>query len=397
MAELSSTVFDWLKETHNIIDKDKQSISREDLSGKVVGFYFSGHWCGPCRRFTPDLAAKYQELIAQGHPIEIIFVSADEDEDGALEYFKEMPWKMLSFEDRDAESKLSEKFEVQGIPSLALIDFDTGETITTSGREAIMTTSFDKLRTFEAEKKAAMERAAAELAIAKQNFSLGSFFATDSVVGKDGVVAQEYYAPTGDKVVGLYFSAHWCPPCRGFTPKLAEKYTELKSAGKNFEIIFISSDRDEQSANDYYAEMPWLMLSFADRDRKKTLSDIFEIKGIPTLVLIDKDGTITTDGRGSIMSEPFDELRESENKKKAEKEALDQLISTLPESVTSPLHNCVLSKLPKVYRGGYRCDVCGNGGNGYVYHCDTCGWDAHPGCIFTSTGTLKGTGEGAEE
>ena len=46
----------------------------------------------------------------------------------------------------------------------------------------------------------------------------------------------------GKDVVGLYFSAHWCPPCRGFTPKLAFAYAEMISLGKSFEIVFLSSD-----------------------------------------------------------------------------------------------------------------------------------------------------------
>merc|ERR1719253_707593 len=29
----------------------------------------------------------------------------------------------------------------------------------------------------------------------------------------------------GGKTIGLYFSAHWFPPCRGFTPQLAKAYT----------------------------------------------------------------------------------------------------------------------------------------------------------------------------
>lgn len=47
------------------------------------------------------------------------------------------------------------------------------------------------------------------------------------------------------KIKMLYFSAHWCPPCRRFTPELAASYNKLKAAGKNVEVVFVSSDRDE--------------------------------------------------------------------------------------------------------------------------------------------------------
>ena len=31
-------------------------------------------------------------------------------------------------------------------------------------------------------------------------------------------------------VIGLYFSAHWCPPCKGYTPKLVDLYKELNQS-----------------------------------------------------------------------------------------------------------------------------------------------------------------------
>ena len=43
----------------------------------------------------------------------------------------------------------------------------------------------------------------------------------DTVMGKDGEVKTSE-ALTNKTAIALYFSAHWCPPCRGFTPQLAE-------------------------------------------------------------------------------------------------------------------------------------------------------------------------------
>ena len=44
------------------------------------------------------------------------------------------------------------------------------------------------------------------------------------------------------KTLGLYFSAHWCPPCRQFTPMLKQFYADYKAKDPNFEIVFVSGD-----------------------------------------------------------------------------------------------------------------------------------------------------------
>ena len=57
---------------------------------------------------------------------------------------------------------------------------------------------------------------------------------------------------------------------------------------------------------EYYGEMPWLSLPFADRARKEKLSSKYGVAGIPTLVVLTAEGELVTkDGRskmGAIFS-----------------------------------------------------------------------------------------------
>lgn len=109
------------------------------------------------------------------------------------------------------------------------------------------------------------------------------------------------------EAVAIYFSAHWCPPCRGFTPVASEKYNQLIAAGKKFEVVFASSDKDDESFTDYYKSMPWLGLPFAEREIKEKLAKEFKCNGIPYLVVLDGETgeVITTNGRGGISGENF--------------------------------------------------------------------------------------------
>jgi len=67
----------------------------------------------------------------------------------------------------------------------------------------------------------------------------------------------------------------------------------------------VSSDRDEASFSSYYAEQPWLALDYSCRKAKEQLSNLFGVRGIPSFVLVDKDGsTITTEGRSAVSKDP---------------------------------------------------------------------------------------------
>ena len=94
------------------------------------------------------------------------------------------------------------------------------------------------------------------------------------------------------KLVCLYFSAHWCPPCHRFTPQLAKFYNEAKSMGQDeLEIVFVPYSHPDkvstetiENHEDYYAQMPWCTLPHGD-DHAKALKAKYGEKNCCNLMM----------------------------------------------------------------------------------------------------------------
>ena len=68
-----------------------------------------------------------------------------------------------------------------------------------------------------------------------------------------------------------------------------------------------------------------------------------------------------------------------------------EVYDKLPDTVTSEIHVHPLEKLCSVYGGMYGCDVCDKTGQDAVYHCEECGFDAHPQCVVDDFNDLHRT------
>jgi nucleoredoxin len=242
-----------------LVGKDKQQlVTAEALKGKYVALYFSAHWCPPCRGFTPRLAKIYNNLINAKKNFEVVFVSSDSSQEQFDEYFAEMPWLALPYAERERKGELSSEFSVSGIPMLLLFSPD-GELYESAGRAKV---------------------SAAPAGFPWLPKSFAEALAGEYLTLRDGKVgeAEAEAANFAGKVIGFYFSAAWCPPCQRFTPQLVKTYEAVRAAGKQFEVVYVSADRDENTFEQYFAKMPWLALPYED-DRCDELRARFRIEG----------------------------------------------------------------------------------------------------------------------
>eukprot|EP00928_Gymnodinium_smaydae_P023284 TRINITY_DN19275_c1_g1_i2.p1 TRINITY_DN19275_c1_g1~~TRINITY_DN19275_c1_g1_i2.p1 ORF type:complete len:464 (+),score=50.85 TRINITY_DN19275_c1_g1_i2:190-1392(+) len=252
------------------------------IEGKTaVALCFSATWSTASWRFTLQLIQWYLKDL-RGKGLEIVFVSSDTDDVSFTQYATSMPWPAVPFRDHIRREALSKRYKVRGIPALIVLDA-SGSVIAKDGREAV--TCDPTGEDFPWRPKTFFE-----------------IMVDARFIRHDSQTFQFVSLP--DKVVGLYFSATWCEPCRSFTPRLVQRYTERLKA-KGFEIILISSDRDEPSFHTFFNGMPWLALDFQDRKRRDELARLFGVTALPTLVLVGQDGAlITNQGCEAMTRDP---------------------------------------------------------------------------------------------
>mmetsp|Transcript_22706 Transcript_22706/g.53502 ORF Transcript_22706/g.53502 Transcript_22706/m.53502 type:complete len:186 (-) Transcript_22706:163-720(-) len=95
-------------------------------------------------------------------------------------------------------------------------------------------------------------------------------------------------------LIGLYFSASWCPPCHYFAPILAQAYKQIRDThgASSFEVVLIPLDTDENMWQLHMAKMPWMSLPLKNREAIVKLFTTFCVTEAPRLVILDSTGTV---------------------------------------------------------------------------------------------------------
>lgn len=94
------------------------------------------------------------------------------------------------------------------------------------------------------------------------------------------------------RVVMLNFWATWCPPCRKEMPSLERLYQQMKADEVSFSLLAINQWESPDHVFAYVGQLsvdPTFPILF---DRKSEVAESYKVVGLPTTLLIDKQGLV---------------------------------------------------------------------------------------------------------
>ena len=149
-----------------------------------------------------------------------MFVSSDEDRICFENYHRTIPLHVVSYRDLKTKNMLNQRFEVEGIPCLIMMDMKgkmmQAECVELIYKYGIHSFPFTPERLVELEYEEKVRHASQNL----ENLLVTGVH--DYVIGHGGKHVS--ICELRGETVGLYFSAQWCVPCQKFTPRLKSVY-----------------------------------------------------------------------------------------------------------------------------------------------------------------------------
>jgi thiol-disulfide isomerase/thioredoxin len=145
--------------------------------------------------------------------------------------------------------------------------------------------------------KIAQDRAADAVRQQLDQHTIYNLVKGDLVHWHNGAVSSfEDAALENKKFFLIYFSAHWCQPCRLFTPALVNYYNDAIAKHPELELIFVSRDKSLFGMETYMREtnMPWPAIDYRKVANKSGILK-YAGDGIPDLVLVDSTGKVLAD------------------------------------------------------------------------------------------------------
>jgi len=252
-------------------------VNGSTFDDSLIALYFVPLDSDAVQTYDRDLRNLYKtvnEKIKTLNIIQICYPTSVDDRKCFEKLTNDVPWHSVLYEHLEKRIRLRHKYRIENAETLLILNDNRLEKIHT--RNGLKLLSCEKI------------------------FPWIDFW-NEKVCQK---ALKIFSDKANDTIYGLYFSAHWCPPCKAFIPQLIHAYNNIRKRIK-FEIIFVSSDRSEQSYNSHASLMPWPSVPYTNTILRQDLTESFNVRGIPFLVLIDNNGSIITEnGRAEVTEDP---------------------------------------------------------------------------------------------
>ena len=110
------------------------------------------------------------------------------------------------------------------------------------------------------------------------------------------------------KYVVLDFWASWCPDCRKDAPKVVAMYNKFHAKGVEFLGVSFDTKRESWRNGVEKLGIPYAQAGDMKNMRESEIAEIYRIKWIPTIYVIDPEGRVAL---ATVMSDKVDALLHS--------------------------------------------------------------------------------------